>query len=129
MVIPTCDPELGLKKLEHVPSLRDYQKKVFLDVMRNDHDGINSLVVLPTGSGKTRIASTVVQHFLQRADKIDSIVVFLALSIQLVDQQRRLIAADLNLDDPTDINVIHSGACKRVCRKQYWFAVDVSVHL
>lgn len=100
------------RQLEILPNLREYQKFFYLKILENDKEGFNSLVVLPTGAGKTRIASAVIQHFLQRADKIETVVVFLAPTVQLVEQQRRVIAADLDLAEAGDINTIHSGTAR-----------------
>lgn len=113
-------PSVGLTGLECRPALRGYQETVFKEILENDWNNINSLVVLPTGTGKTRIASTVIQHFIQRADKIDCIIVFLAGTIQLAEQQRRVICEDLEFDELGDVNLIHSAAIRR-CERKYRF--------
>lgn len=117
MVLIIKESSFGLKGLEFLPSLREYQKSIIIDILKNDVEGINSIVVLPTGTGKTRIASVIIQHFLQRTDKIETIIVFLAGTIQLADQQRRVIAEDLNFDTAGDVNVLHSAETRKGHRK------------
>ncbi|RMG37584.1 MAG: DEAD/DEAH box helicase [Methanobacteriota archaeon] len=76
----------------------------------------NSLIVLPTGLGKTIVVVMLMAYFLDRHP--DSQVVFTAPTKPLVDQHRKTIS-DL-LDVSPERIVTLSGAIPPQLRKQYW---------
>lgn len=69
--------------------LRDYQKTLY----KNSQDK-NSIVYLPTGLGKTRIAIASMYYYLSYTTKKK--IVFLANTIQLVKQQAEAIKKTLH---------------------------------
>lgn len=70
-------------------SLRDYQKTLF----QKSQDR-NSIIYLPTGLGKTRIAIASMYYYLSYTQKKK--VVFLANTVQLVKQQAEAIKKTLH---------------------------------
>mgnify|MGYP002344431659 FL=1 len=70
-------------------SLRDYQKTLF----QKSQDR-NSIIYLPTGLGKTRIAIASMYYYLSYTQKKK--VVFLANTVQLVKQQADAIKKTLH---------------------------------
>lgn len=70
-------------------SLRDYQKTLF----QKSQDR-NSIVYLPTGLGKTRIAIASMYYYLSYTQKKK--IVFLANTVQLVKQQAEAIKRTLH---------------------------------
>lgn len=77
-----------------VQDMRDYQRRIYQESMNS-----NALVVLPTGSGKTRIAS---QH-IKRLQGGKLKVLFLVPTCLLVDQQ----AQALRKDTGSEVNTEH----------------------
>ena len=68
-------------------SLYPYQRQVFTDIVSNlSSSGRRVVAHLPTGSGKTRIATHVACHFLNNSTIQDSIAIWLASSEELCDQ-------------------------------------------
>ncbi len=70
-------------------NLRDYQKTLF----QKSQDR-NSIVYLPTGLGKTRIAIASMYYYLSYTQKKK--IVFLAHTVQLVKQQGEAIKRTLH---------------------------------
>jgi ERCC4-related helicase len=70
-------------------NLRDYQKTLF----QKSQDR-NSIVYLPTGLGKTRIAIASMYYYLSYTQKKK--IVFLANTVQLVKQQAEAIKRTLH---------------------------------
>lgn len=69
--------------------MRDYQKTLF----KNSQDK-NSIIYLPTGLGKTRIAIASMYYYLSYTQRKK--IVFLANTIQLVKQQAEAIKRTLH---------------------------------
>lgn len=67
-----------------------YQKRLF-DKVKNQ----NGIVVLPTGHGKTFVASLVIHHFLQEIKRLEDIAVFLCNTRVLAEQQYKYVTEDL----------------------------------
>eukprot|EP00756_Hemistasia_phaeocysticola_P059898 Hpha_TRINITY_DN3693_c0_g2::TRINITY_DN3693_c0_g2_i1::g.951::m.951 len=69
-------------------NLRPYQRELYRKVMQNTKEGHSSIVVCPTGTGKTRVAVAAAVSFLSEARKEDRRpVVFLVCTVALVSQQ------------------------------------------
>lgn len=88
-------------------TLRDYQKTLF----QKSQDR-NSIVYLPTGLGKTRIAIASMYYYLSYTQKKK--IVFLANTVQLVKQQAEAIKRTLHgiLQDKSlckELNKKHGG--------------------
>jgi superfamily II DNA or RNA helicase len=63
-------------------SLRDYQKDCFTDTLERLETGANTVLVLPTGAGKTYVASAII-YMLERQGKR---VLFTAHRTELIEQ-------------------------------------------
>ncbi len=83
----------------------------------------NSLIVLPTGLGKTIVVVMLMAYFLDKNP--DSQVVFTAPTKPLVEQHRNTITE--LLDVPSEKVVTLSGAIPPQLRKQYWDAGQVII--
>ncbi len=96
---------------------RTYQENIFINCLDK-----NSLVVIPTGLGKTIIALMLVVHKL--TNKPDSRVVFLAPTKPLVEQH---YTSFLNLTkiDPDSLKVV-TGAIVPEKRKELWDDVKIA---
>ena len=80
------DFTLGIKT-ELKTELRDYQSKIFEEVVKNDFD---SMIVLPTGAGKTIIALAIINHL-----KVKTLII--VPTIDLLKQWKSKIEEFLNL--------------------------------
>lgn len=90
--------------------LRDYQRRIYQESL-----GCNALVVLPTGSGKTRIAA---QHIIsvsqnsRSAEMHNGKVLFLVPTCLLVDQQAQAMRSDTGLEvRGLRLNMHNRGIC------------------
>ena len=100
---------------------RDYQREMFLDVMRG-----NTLVYLPTGSGKTLIAAMVLS--CMKKLNPDKLMVFLVDRIPLVYQQSDYIKSQVkDLRVETLVAEMETQQQKDVHRKLADRKVDVLV--
>ncbi|MEM3400006.1 MAG: helicase-related protein [Candidatus Micrarchaeia archaeon] len=98
--------EIGFGKLNP----RKYQLDIYRSIVKRG----NTLVVLPTGLGKTMIALLVMRDFLARGEKI----LFLAPTKPLVEQHAKTIKENLGVDEGR-IAVI-TGEIKRDERVALW---------
>ena len=79
---------------------RLYQQEMFEESMKR-----NTIVVMPTGSGKTAVAVLRIQHALQQCEN-DQLVWFIAPKVTLCEQQHHVLKAAL----PGYEHVFLSGA-------------------
>jgi len=89
---------------------RTYQRNIARSALRG-----NTLVVLPTGLGKTIIAILVMNEVLRRKG---GKILFLAPTKPLVQQHRRTILNLMNFSD--DEVVVFTGEVKKDRRKELW---------
>lgn len=73
-----------MNELSFKAPLRTYQKRIIKEVT-----GKNALVVLPTGSGKTRIAAEVTLRFMSTRKNVK--ILFLAPTCILAKQQAKML--------------------------------------
>jgi ERCC4-related helicase len=68
---------------------RDYQLELYEIATK-----ANTIVALPTGSGKTLISSLIMYHYLTHANHQDQIIVYLAPTELLASQQSKALVED-----------------------------------
>ena len=89
--------------LDKGPELRDYQRKIVISTLKrlNNERDLSTLVVLPTGTGKTRIAEIIAVDRLRYGREL-----FIAHTGTLVVQQLKSFKNDLNLSDGDIVGII-----------------------
>jgi len=100
---------------EFIP--RNYQESIFNSIKLN-----NSLVVLPTGLGKTAIGLMLAVHRLNMFP--DSKIVFLAPTKPLVDQHLSTFKELLNFEDDNSL-VLFTGSVNPEKRKKLWESAKI----
>lgn len=70
-----------------------------LEIFQNAKDE-NSVVTIPTGFGKTFIASLIIYHFLKKNEQMENITIFLCPTRVLANQQCEALEKDLSNISP-----------------------------